>query len=134
MTPISTPAETLAAQTACAEAWSASRERNGIDRLKLIHKAFPHSVNCSNAPGGLRLTWLEQYSGLGIADSGGFLTLIDDGDILQQLFHLLSLEATSPGAVRELITGEKRPKTLDTSQVPKITERKGKLSLSDLGL
>ena len=134
MTPIPTSTETIAAQATCAEAWEASRERNGIDRLKLIYKAFPHFINAGSCLGGLRIMWLEQYNGLAISDTGGFLTLIDEGDTLQQLFHLLSLEATTPGAVRELITGVPRPKTLDTSQVPKISESKGKLSLGDLGL
>lgn len=132
MTPFLTPAETLAAQEACAEAWGESRQRNGIDRLKLIYKAFPHAVTSGSAKSGLRLTWLEEFNAFGVADSGGFLTLLDDGDILQQLFHLLSLESKNAGAVRELVTGVARPELLETSQVPKISEKK--LTLSDLDI
>lgn len=132
MTPFPTENEVIAAQEACAHAWQESRQRNGIDRLKLIYKAFPHSVNFASAKGGLRLAWLEEFNAFGVADCGGFLTLLDDGDILQQLFHLLSLESRGPGAVRELITGVPRPKLLETPQVPKIPEKK--LSLYDLGI
>lgn len=132
---LKTPEEVAVDQAECAAAWKDSRERNGIDRMKLIYKAFPHAVNNGSAIGGLRVIWLEQYNAFGIADTGGFLTLIDDGEVLPQLFRLLSMEAKAPGAVRELITGEPRPKTLDTSQIPKITEQKKvKLSLKDLGL
>ncbi len=145
MTQLPTPAEILAAQVACAEAWAESRLRNGIDRMKLIYQAFPHAVDGGSAKSGLRLTWIEEQNAIGIADAGGFLTLVGDegngegGDAfiartMQQLFLLLHLESTSPGAVRELITGVPRPKTLDTSQVPKISEKKSKLTLSDLGL
>jgi len=138
MTSLPTPAETLVAQAACAKAWEESRLRNGIDRMKLIYKAFPHAVNNGSAKSGLRLTWIEEQNAFGVADTGGFLTLLGDEDettpeqTLQQLFHLLSLEAGSPGAVRELITGVPRPKSLETSQVPKIPEKK--LTLEDLGL
>ncbi len=124
-------AEVLAAQDACTKAWEESRLRNGIDRMKLIYKAFPYAVNGGGS--GLRLTWVEEFNGLGLADSGGFLTLIDDGDILQQLFHLLSLESRTPGAVRALITGVPLPeRALEDPQVPKILEKK--LSLKDLDL
>ncbi len=138
MTSFPTPSETIAAQEACAQAWEESRLRNGIDRMKAIYRAFPHSVNTGSARGGLRLLWIEEYSAFGVCDSGGFLTLLGDEEdsnaarILQQLFHLLSLESKSPGAVRELITGVLRPQSLETSQVPKISEKK--LTLGDLGL
>ena len=137
VTPTQTKGETLSAQEACAKAWKESRLRNGVDRMKLIYKAFPHSVNGGETIGGLRITYLEEYNALGVSDEGGFLTLIGDEDfsaetvsaLLQQLFLLLSLESKNPGAVRELITGVPRPKALETPQVPE-----NKLSLGDLGL
>ncbi len=138
MTPFLTPSETIAAQEACAQAWEESRLRNGVDRMKAIYRAFPHSVNTRSAKGGLRLLWIEEYNAFGVCDSGGFLTLLGDEEdsnparIMQHLFLLLSMEAKSPGAVRELITGVPRPKLLEPSQVPKISEKK--LTLGDLGL
>lgn len=138
MTPLKTPTEVAAEQKACALAWEESRLRNGIDRMKLIYKAFPHAVNGGSARGGLRLLYLSEYNAFGICDEGGFLTLLGDEDnanaerTLHQLFHLLSLESQDPGAVRELITGVARKRSLGTPQVPKIPKKK--FSLEDLGL
>lgn len=133
MTNLPTPAEVLAAQSACAKAWEESRSRNGIDRMKLIYAAFPHAVNGGGTKGGLHIYWNEEQNALEIADMGGFLTLLDDPEqVLQQLFRFLSMEAKAVGAVRELITGVPKPKLLQPSPVPKIPEEK--LTLGDLGL
>lgn len=138
MTSLPTPAEVLVAQEVCALAWEESRLRNGVDRMKAIYRAFPHSVNGGSARGSLRLLWIEEYNAFGVCDTGGFLTLLGDEEdsdaarTMQQLFQLLSMEAKSPGAVRELITGVPRPKLLEPSQVSKISEKK--LTLGDLGL
>ena len=78
MTPFPTPSETLVAQETCAKAWKESRLRNGVDRMKAIYRAFPHSVNAGSAKGGLRLLWVEEYNAFGVCDTGGFLTLLGD--------------------------------------------------------
>lgn len=122
----------------CAEAREAAREAEGLERLQLIHKSFPYAITGGDAH-GLRINWHPTERGFTIADGGGFITIIPENHT-EYLFILLGMEAARSGAVRELITGQKRAEAR-RSALPPIPEHKPKrqvpgrkISLADIGL
>ena len=110
-------------------AWERSRSASGLERLKLIHQAFPHAV--SGAGCGLNISYAPgEFS---VSDLGGFLTLIDSDDT-ETLFSMVGMESGERGSVRHLLTG-KNPFALRAVPVPKPEPKKKlHLTLGDLGI
>ncbi len=137
MTLLKTHQEVLAAQEACRDAWRKAQSATGLDRLRLIHRAFPHAVQGASKC-QLIIAWSEKHKLYSISDFGGFLTLVNG----PELRLALTIESTSPGKFRQVITGIEPKKrevsktfTMDfepaKSQRPKKTSG---LTLGDLGL
>lgn len=133
MTPFPTPAEIAALQADCQEAWEKSKSAEGLEKLQLIRQAFPFAVQ--GAPGGLRISWDEK--GWTIADSGGFITILDKDDIVTMLV-ILGMESAAPGSFRELIEGKKRREEVKPAPKPPHPDfakyQRGKITLADIGL
>lgn len=133
MTPILNPAELAVAQEKCAAAFDAAWKTDGmIERLKLFHTAFPFSVTFGPAEGYFHIGWNEKHKIFSIADSSGFLTLLDLNLPSDLAFFQAALkaEARTAGTLRERLTGQKSPPR--RQQPP--SEPKRQITLADLGL
>ncbi len=131
MAPLPTKSEVAEMRELCQKAYDeAQLTTDSIERMRLIHKAFPFVVNGRPKGSSLRISWLEKYDSFSISDYGGFITLVPVAQV-EDLLGAILLESFKAGAFRELITG-KKPPSLTSPQVPKIEKKK--LTLKDLNL
>ena len=96
--------------------------------MRSFHLAFPHAIQGTPTHCSLSLGSAPVPKFFTLADTAGFLTLLSDDEVENLLPGMLIIETMHPGAIREWITGQERPKI---KQPP---EKKLNLSLSDLGL
>jgi len=133
-TPQLTKFEIAEMQVVCKEAWTAAQRATGLERMKLVHKAFPFAISGGANPDGgcLRICWSERYNSFWVSDSAGFITLVPESEADGTIFAAIGMEANEKGSFREMITGKK---PLKRPPVPKIEpKKKVKLSLKDLEL
>ena len=142
MTPLMNEEELAAARQECEEAHEAIDSAEGIERLRLIRKAFPFALTLGECEGHLTLAWSVKHAAIAVFDLGGFLTLIlpDHSGDLSFLFDALRSESRTAGTLRYILTGQKPPpRRLRPSERPKAAEYKPKkpldlITLADLGL
>lgn len=91
------------------DCWNRSKAPNitPLKKMQLIYKAHPLTVqNFQDIDGcGLKITWSSKYDAWAICDLGGFITLIDEGDIESIFLPAVRREGVCKGAFREEITG-----------------------------
>ena len=131
MTPFPTPEELAVQQQECRDAWEAAKLLIGIEKMKMIHKAFPFAVAGGGAESSLHFDWHPEHKWFCVCDYGGFITLIPEDD-LETLAAAIKLEFQQFGAFRETITGQKARPVSRRQPVKKI--KRTSLSLKDLGL
>jgi len=107
----------------CAESFTAATTSSGVERLRLINRAFPWSVHAGFP--SLRISWNEKFHLFNVCDYAGFITLVE----FEELPSMIKMETRRQGAVRAWI--EDRP--LKKTQVPKIPPS-NKLELESLDL
>ena len=137
MIALKTQQEVEADIAACHDAWRQAQDAIGLQRLKLVHRAFPHAVQGASK-GQLSIAWSDKHQLYSISDLGGFITLVTP----REIELALSIEAMGNGKFREIITGV-APKKVETPKVfsmdyqPAKSKRPKKitgLTLTDLGL
>lgn len=127
MTPNHTPTEVAQMQAEAQEALAQSESAEGLEKLRLINKAFPFAIQ--GHPHGLRIAY--DNGGWSISDLEGFITVVDKEDTTT-LFVMIGMETARRGSVREIITGKKRP---IAEPSPRRESLKGKkITLADIGL
>ncbi len=125
MTPQLTPSELEQKRKLCAEALELSKWASGVERMRLIHSAFPFSITGALTKGKLIIAWDSIQGEFTISDWGGFLTRTPDS---LEMLQVLKDEAERPGYLRFLLTGKMpRERTVEK-------KIKKKFSLSELGL
>ena len=133
MTPLPLPHEVEEHSRICHEAWKAAQEAKGLERMKLIHKAFPFAVTGPSA-GSLNISIDKEHNSLSVSDWGGFITLIPLNDLgVKELLVALGMERGDAGSFRELITGVKREVRAQPKQATP-RPKPAKISLDDLDL
>lgn len=126
MTPNHTPQEVAQMQAEAHEALAQSEKAEGLEKLRLINKAFPFAIQ--GHPHGLHIAY--DNGGWSVSDIGGFITVVDKEDT-NTLFVMIGMETARRGSVRELITGEK--KTAPPTPCREALKGK-KITLADIGL
>lgn len=137
MIPHKTPAESEASILACHDAWRKAQDAIGLERLKLVHQAFPHAVQGASRC-QLLIAWSAQHQLYSVADHGGFITLVTS----REIELALSIESMGEGKFRETVTGtpskpRPAPQVFSMDYQPAKSRRPKKttgLTLSDLGL
>jgi hypothetical protein len=131
MTPFPSPQEVATLQAEAREALAKSETAEGLEKLRLINKAFPFAIQGTGY--GLRISWTGD--GWSISDTGGFITILDRDDATTMLV-MIGMESARAGSVREVITGKKRASVLIETTLPEPVKMKKpeKLTIAELGL
>ena len=133
MTPNHSAAEIAMMQAEAREALLASEEAEGLEKLRLINKAFPFAVQGSGQ--GLLIAWTG--ADWSISDTAGFITRLEKDDVVTMLV-MIGMEAGKKGSVREIVTGEERKAKIVALSDVKPNElhnmKSSKLTLANLGL